>query len=326
MSKPAVTVIIPTHRPHADRLRRTLQGLRDQTLPASDWELLLIDNASHPAVSPDDFAASAPANLRLVAESRLGLSHARRRGFTEARGDILVLVDDDNVLAPDYLARILDHFNTHPSVGALGGRSVPEFESPPAPWATPFFDLLAIRDLGPAPLFSSLSPPDSDRDAYPVCAPIGAGMALRRAAVQPWLDHADPAALSDRRGGELTSGGDNDIVIHLLRSGWSAAYFPDLSLTHIIPAGRLEPAYLARLNRGIQKSWLQLLLRHGLSNWPAIPRWSVPLRQIRAWFTFRAWSSPAARIRWQGACGHFEGRVILSPAASLPPRSSASTK
>ena len=311
MSKPAVTVIIPTHRPHGDRLRRTLLGLRAQTLPVSDWELLLIDNASNPAVSLDSFASCAPANLRLVAEPSLGLSHARRRGFIEARADIIVLVDDDNVLAPDYLSLVLAHFDSHPAVGALGGRSVPEFESTPAPWTTPFFDLLALRDLGSTALFSGLRTTNAARDTYPACAPIGAGMALRRTAVQPWLNHADPADLSDRRGGELTSGGDNDIVIHLLRAGWDVAYFPDVSLTHLIPAGRLDPVYLARLNRGIQKSWLQLLIRHGLSDWPPIPRWSVPLRQLRAWFSHRAWSSPAARIRWQGACGHFEGRVPL---------------
>lgn len=309
MSKPALTVIIPTHRPHADRLRRTLLGLRDQTLPVSDWELLVVDNASSPAVSLDDFAACSPANLRLVVEPRLGLSHARRRGFIEARGDLCVLVDDDNVLAPDYLALVLTHFAGHPAVGALGGRSVPSFESPAPSWATPFFDLLALRDLGPAPLVSSFRPPNSTRDAYPACAPIGAGMALRRAAAQLWLTHSDPATVSDRRGGELTSGGDNDIVIHALRAGWQVAYFPDLTLTHLIPVGRLTPDYLARLNRGIQKSWMQVLLRHDLSDWPPIPAWTVPLRTAKAWFTHRAWSGPDARIRWFGARGHFEGRA-----------------
>jgi hypothetical protein len=134
-------------------------------------------------------------------------------------------------------------------------------------------------------------------------------MALRRGAAQAWLDHANPETLTDRKGTELTSSGDNDIVIHVLRAGWDVAYFPELALIHLIPSERLAPGYLARLNRGIQKSWMQVLLRHGLSDWPPIPRWTVPLRKLKAWFTHRAWSGPAARIRWQGACGHFEGRL-----------------
>lgn len=306
---PALTVILPTHNPHAGRLARTLRALRAQTLAASDWELVIVDNASTPAISPSSLAADVPDNLRVVPETRPGLSHARRRGFLEARGEFFVLVDDDNVLIPGYLASVLAHFEADPALGAIGGPIRPEFETEPPSWTREFHPLLALRDLGPAPLRAGLRPADGSREAYPACAPVGAGMALRRAAAQAWLDHADPAALTDRQGRELSSGGDNDIVIHALRAGWLAGYFPDLTLTHLIPAARLEAPYLARLNRGIQRSWLQLLLRHGLSPWPPISRHTVPLRRAKAWFVHRAWSSPAAHIRWRGACGHFEGRA-----------------
>lgn len=299
-----LSVIIPTHNPDAPRLRCTLAGLRAQSLPADQWELIIVDNASAPAVSLPILSSIAPANTRLVREAEPGLTHARRRGFAEACGEFLVLVDDDNVLAPNYLAQVAALFAIHPSVGALGGRSIPEFERKPPTWWQPEFDgLIACRDLGSEPLFSS-----GTRE-YPACAPIGAGMALRRAAARAWL--ADPTAgsLPDRRGGELTSGGDNDIILTVLAAGWAVAYFPALTLTHLIPAGRVEAAYLARLNRGIAKSWMQVLRKHGVNPWPPVAAWTVPLRQGKAWFSHRAWSGPAAFIRWQGACGHFEGRV-----------------
>ena len=305
---PFLTVIVPAHNPHPGRLRRTLHGLRAQDLPVSAWELLVVDNASSPTLSLADLAADAPANLRLVTEPAPGLSHARRRGFVEARGELLLLVDDDNVLAPDFLSRVVALFAAHPKIGVLGGIVRPEFETSPESWKHEFFPLLALRDLGPAPLIAGLRAPGATEDAYPDCAPVGAGLALRAVAARPWLERADPSALTDRRGGELTSGGDNDIVLHALRAGWLAGYFPELALTHLIPDGRLAPAYLARLNRGIQKSWMRVLSSHRLNPWPLIPRWTIPLRQARAWLTHRAWTSPAARIRWQGACGHFEGR------------------
>lgn len=304
-----LSVIIPAHNPHPGRLARALNGLALQSLPPAHWEVLIIDNASTPPLSTVSIPVSSLLNTRLVSEPLLGLSHARRRGFIEARGDVIVLVDDDNVLAPDYLERVLHHFKTHPRVGVIGGPSRPEFETEPAPWKREFFPLLALRDLGSVPLFGGLRTSGASRDAYPDCAPIGAGMALRREAAQAWLANSDAAALTDRRGNDLSSSGDNDIVVHALRAGWEAGYFPDLELLHLIPDSRLTPDYLGRLNRGIQKSWLRLLIHHGLSDWPPITRRTLRLRQAKAWFTFRAWESPAARIRWQGACGHFEGRA-----------------
>lgn len=296
-----LSVILPTHNPHAGRLARALAALRLQSLPPDRWETVLVDNASSAAVTN---GGNGPANLRIIREPILGLTSARRRGLQESTGEIIVMVDDDNALAPDYLERVLAHFAANPRIGALGGRSVPEFEVEPPAWVREFDDLLACRDLGSAPLISA-----PETREYPTFAPIGAGMALRRAAVQRWLEDASSGNLPDRRGTALTSSGDNDIIFTVLRSGWQVGYFPDLTLTHLIPASRLQPDYLARLNRGIQKSWQLVLRRHGASPWSVIAPWTVPLRQAKAWFACRAWSSPAAHIRWQGACGHFEGRV-----------------
>jgi len=304
-----LSVVLPTHNPDPGRLRRTLLGLCGQTLPAATWETVLVNNASTNFPAGDFFAGCAPRNFAVIAEPELGLSAARRRGLSAARGSLIVLVDDDNVLAPDYLAEVTALFAEHPRVGAAGGRSRPEFAAKPDAWTAEFHPLLALRDLGDAPIIAtSLRPSGSVRNEYPLCAPIGAGMALRRAACETWLQAA-AGNLSDRRGSSLTSGGDNEIVLHVLQAGWAVAYFPGLTLTHLIPADRLKPDYLARLNRCIQESWMQVLLRHGASPWPPLSPLGAKLRQGRAWFSHRAWSSPAARIRWQGACGHFAGRV-----------------
>lgn len=306
-----LTVIVPTHNPHRARLARTLAGLRAQTLNSASWEILLVDNASCPAVDAAEFTQF-PTNLRVVRESRLGLTNARRGGLREARGELIVFVDDDNVLAPDYLERVAEIFSRESRLGAAGGRSVPEFEAPPPAWVREFDDLLACRDLGEREMIATLRGADSpDRDRYPPCAPIGAGMAVRRTAVATWLAAADDA-LPDRRGHELSSSGDNDLVLSILRAGWSVGYFPRLQLTHLIPSARTQRDYLARLNRSIARSWMQVLAKHGVNPWPPMPRWSVRPRQFKAWLSYRAWSSPAAFVRWQGACGHFEGRAMLA--------------
>jgi Glycosyltransferases, probably involved in cell wall biogenesis len=311
-----LSVILCTYHPDAGRLRRTLAGLCAQTFPPAQWETLVIDNAPSPLLSVDTLPGPAPTHLRLLHEPSSGLTFARRCGLNAAHPDseFCLFVDDDNVLAPDYLARVVAHFDAHRQLGGIGGKSLPEFEQPPAPWWCAEFDgLLACRDLGSAPLFAADSrDPANGRRRYPHCAPVGAGMALRREAVRVWLDQ--PSTLTDRRANELTSGGDNDIVFTVLRAGWQVAYFPDLVLTHLIPAARVQRDYLARLDRAVAKSWIHVLQKHDANPWPPIARWTVPLRRFKAWFTYRAWTGPAAYIRWQGACGHFEGRATIAKA------------
>lgn len=309
-----LSVIIPTHNPHAGRLQQALRALRAQTLSPGEWETVLVDSASIPALTLAEWSPPGPTNLRLVAESELGLSRARRRGFAEARGEFIVMVDDDNVLAPDYLERVVALFSAHPKVGALGGRSQPEFELTPPVWVHEFADLIACRDLGRTPLISTgLRNPATGRNEYPTFAPIGAGMALRRAAATAWLERPGAPRLSDRHGSELTSGGDNDIVFCAMKAGWEVGYFPTLSLTHLIPASRTSREYLGRLNRGIRKSWMQVLRLHDANPFPPLTAAGAFLRKGKAWFTFRAWAGPAEYIRWQGACGQFEGQAELPP-------------
>ena len=308
-----ISVVIPTHQPDRTRLRRTLAGLKHQTLESPVWETVIIDNASDTPVSIGDFSGDAPANLRVVREPQLGLTAARRRGFNDVASPIIVMVDDDNVLARDYLTTVRSLFAVHSRVGALGGRSVPEFETTPPDWVREFDGLIACRDIGPAVRIShGLRPAGAQRNVYPSFAPIGAGMALRRDAIQGWLTSSTTSAISDRRGTELSSGGDNDIVFAVMKSGWEVGYFPELTLTHLIPTGRTQRDYLARLNHGIARSWMKVLSHHDANPWPPLSSWSVPLRKMKTWFSYRAWSSPAAYVRWQGACGHFEGRIRTS--------------
>ncbi len=297
---PRLTVILPTFQPHPGRLARTLEGLASQSLSSDQWQLIVVDNASQPPLTMD---LSRFPGARILAEPRPGLSHARRSGVRASSGDILVYVDDDNVLAPDYLKKAEKLMDTEPRLGAVGGKSLPEFECSPPKWAGDCLGLLALRDLGPSSIRARWD------GQYPTCSPIGAGMVLRRQALDSWLQDRD-TSLTDRCGNNLASGGDNDLVLHVLKSDWTVGYEPELFLTHLIPTFRLQEDYLARLSEAMQATWMRVLTKHGCNEWPPIPRWSVPLRQAKAFITHRAWAGPAQRIAWRGACGHFTGRSL----------------
>src|SRR5207247_815678 len=99
------SVIICTHNPRSEYLRRAFEALKTQTLPLLDWELLVIDNASREKLS-DTWDLSWHPNARHFRENELGLTPAHLRGIKEARGNTLVFVDDDNLLAPNFLEQV----------------------------------------------------------------------------------------------------------------------------------------------------------------------------------------------------------------------------
>jgi glucosyl-dolichyl phosphate glucuronosyltransferase len=109
MPAPRVTVIMPTYR-RPDSLGRTLEGLAKQD-PGVGWELVVIDNDDAPGAEPvfRTHEAAFGGRARLVRETRRGSAYARNRGIQEARGDVVAMIDDDVVPAPDWLGKIVEN-------------------------------------------------------------------------------------------------------------------------------------------------------------------------------------------------------------------------
>jgi glycosyltransferase involved in cell wall biosynthesis len=309
----SLSVIICAHNPRRDYLAETLASLRAQDLePTVPWELILVDNASAPPLADWVDLAWHP-RARIVVEPRLGLTHARLRSFHESEGEILIYVDDDNVLDPDVLRLSLAALRSDPDLGAIGGKVIARYEAPPPPWFDGLGLDLACRDLGEATIYGAWEPGSGPRD-YPACAPIGAGMAIRREAYADYVAAAETDAVRQglgRKGADLSSGEDNDMVMTLLEIGWKVAYLPQLRLEHLIPARRLTADYLSQYAYSSNRTWVQVLGLHGIRPWGAIGAWSRGLRKARAYLRQRAWGSPAAYIRWRAACGLIDGRALL---------------
>ncbi|RZJ88339.1 MAG: glycosyltransferase family 2 protein, partial [Chryseobacterium sp.] len=165
-----ISVLLPTYNPDSAILNRALAALENQLLTADQWELIIIDNNSS---APISVSLAWHPNAKIIKEPRQGLSFARLRGFMEASGDLFVMVDDDNLLEPDYLEIILSKFRFNNRLGATGGKSTPLFEKTPPLWLREFYGNLALRDLGSKEVLAEWS------GSFPEAAPIGAGMGIR---------------------------------------------------------------------------------------------------------------------------------------------------
>ncbi|MDB6115977.1 MAG: family 2 glycosyl transferase [Lacunisphaera sp.] len=310
-STPLISAIICTHNPRTDFLNRVLQALAAQTLPAAQWELLIVDSGSTPAIR-DRGDLKIPAGARVIRVDQPGLATARKAGAQAARAALLASVDDDTVFVSHYLQTAVDFMAAHPRVASCSGKILPEFEQPPPPWLPEFHTAIAIRDLGDEVVIVPGLKPGEKLTGFPHAVPVGVNIS-RRTAYEHYLarwQHDDRHAGLGRSGRSLASGEDNDYSLCCLEAGWSLAYVPALQSLHLMPAFRLESAYLARLARASNRSWVQVLRLHGMSPWPPIAAWTLRPRMLRAYFQCQAWKGPVQRIRWQGACGQFEGRVV----------------
>lgn len=258
-----ISVILCTHNPRAAYLDRTLASLRAQTLDKTQWEFVLVDNHSESPLA-DRIDLSWHPRARVVREDELGLTPARLRGVAETREPILIFVDDDNDLDPAYLTAAAQIAETCPHLGAWGGECLGEFETAVPAWAEPYLCYLAIREVARATWGNQYD--------YNL-VPVGAGMCVRRSVAEAYARDTRQNTRRrelDRRGNQLVSGGDSDLAFTAIDQGLGIGLFPSLKLKHLMPAGRLDPAYLERLLEGIAFSSVIVLKLHGVPIAPPI--------------------------------------------------------
>ena len=132
-SKLAISVVICTYN-RAELLANSLQTLCEQTTNKSHYEVLVVDNNSQDSTPnlTKTFCRNYP-NIRYFLETRQGLSHARNRGWQEAKGLYVAYVDDDCKMPIQWLKiamKIIDRI----APAAFGGPAYAFYNSPKPYW------------------------------------------------------------------------------------------------------------------------------------------------------------------------------------------------
>jgi glycosyltransferase involved in cell wall biosynthesis len=174
-------------------------------------------------------------NFRYVTEPEQGLSAARNKGIKEAKGDVIVYIDDDALVDVHYLRDYAEWFAAHPETMACGGPIEPLYEAEEPAWMTPYTKALltAWMDYG-----------DKVRE-YPKGRYPGGGNAAYRKEVFDKVGLFNTAL--GRKGGNLMGSEEKDIFDKMHASGMQVLYLPGPVLHHCIPQAKLEKDYFDRL-------------------------------------------------------------------------------
>jgi len=111
MTRPAISVFLPCFNAHA-YLPRALDSLAAQSF--RDFETIIVNDGS---TDPDTraYLETVPDHIQVIHQENRGLAGARNRGFTETRADLVLPLDCDDWLAPDFLTDALAALQAAPA-------------------------------------------------------------------------------------------------------------------------------------------------------------------------------------------------------------------
>ena len=114
-----ISVIIPAYN-EEKLIASCLSSLQKQSFPKQNYEVIVIDNASTDKTGE----IAKKMGVRVVFEPQKGIALALKKGFTQAKGQIVVVTDADTVVNPHWLRNIRYYFQKNPNLVLLVGRII----------------------------------------------------------------------------------------------------------------------------------------------------------------------------------------------------------
>ena len=233
------------------RLPKTLEHIAKQDVPEFiDWEVIIVDNNSND--NTVDTAKEYWSNnsngidLIIVSEKEPGLSNARKCGINNSNYEYLIFCDDDNWLSEEYVQYSYSLMKNNLNIGVAGGVGIPVCEIPEPDWFKKYQWNFATGQV-----YKESKDITNDRAFV-----WGAGMVIRKSAWNQITEKGFELFSSDRKGKELSSGGDTEICYLLVLDDWRVWYDTNLVFSHYITSDRLNWSYLRKLHRGFGKFWV----------------------------------------------------------------------
>lgn len=236
----SIDIVICTYN-NAALLDRTLDAISKQrVLSHVNWRVLVVNNNCTDETTEvvEQHSRSDGMALRIISEPRQGLTPSRVCGVRNTDGEWIAFVDDDCLLAEDWIEQAARFAAEHPECGAFGGKIVPDWETTPPPYVLNHRYAYAGKYHG-----------ETSR-RRPWLA--GSGLVARRAALEAcgWIDKQ---FLEDRTGKRLVSGGDMEIALRIATK-YELWYNPSCKIRHVIPRRRMTRQYLRRITFGLGAS------------------------------------------------------------------------
>ncbi len=120
--KLAISVVVVAWRA-TDGVQRALECIGDQVgIEPHQMEVILVDNSGPSGLDALAAEISAHVDVHIRMKGNMGLSPARNTGMSYARAPIVCFLDDDGLIAPDYVQKGLAYFERDANIMAIRSR------------------------------------------------------------------------------------------------------------------------------------------------------------------------------------------------------------
>lgn len=204
----------------------------------ADFDVVVVDNAPATGLTRTALNGIDDQRLTIVDEPEPGLSRARNRGVSAARGEIIAFTDDDARVDSHWLTALIDPILAHRLVGGATGIALPsQLSFAPQRWfesrgGFPKSTSVQLWYTGePESALAELGSRVEGGPLYPMTtARVGAGvcMAFRRSA----LDEIGPFDEALGAGTPTRGGEDLDLFARMLAAGYAIIHTPDAVVFH----------------------------------------------------------------------------------------------
>jgi glycosyltransferase involved in cell wall biosynthesis len=117
---PRVSVLMTVLKAHPVYFPQAVRSILAQTFP--DFELLIVEDPSSSLAGPLLRSFDDPRIRHHLNPRRTSLIEQKNQGLAAARGDLVALIDADDVAEPDRLEKQVHFLETYPEVAVLGSQ------------------------------------------------------------------------------------------------------------------------------------------------------------------------------------------------------------
>lgn len=269
-------IVVPTFN-RVERVRRTIDSILAASVPDGDSaHVWVVDNNSRDATAAaiTEWSRVIPHRLTLIRESSQGSSFARNAGIRASQGELVGFVDDDEQVAPNWIACALSKFRDQPALSFIGGPYLPRWEAPPPTWLPRNY---------PAAIGMKPGPEKETPFGDPAAGILMGGNAVVRREVFKSVGLFDTRLGRTDKG--LLSAEDEDFFHRLMHAGLSGLFVPELVIFHDVPATRLTKRYHRRwcFWRGVSLGLRMRRHAGEAATLLAVPRWRFRAAAIGAY-------------------------------------------